>query len=125
MAKSTGGGGNGGRTGGGGGGPDMTTPAKDMGLDTTISNIYKTRQAISAVQQEINSEAYQKAGWKETKPVREKLETLQKRQKELEYSIRRSQTGEKGNLRETLFKGKEKKDLGPWQGHFSAHYGPA
>ncbi len=123
MAKSSGGGGNGGRT-GGGGGPDMTTPVKDMGLDTTISNIYKTRQAITDVQNEMNSEKYQKAGYKETKPVREKLEALTKRRDELQNSVRRSMTGEKGNYRETLVKGKEKKDLGPWQGKFSQHYGP-
>ena len=109
--------------GGGGGGPDMTTPAREMGLDSTIKNIYKTRQAIADVQNEMSSAEYQQAGYKETRPIRDKLESLSTRQKELEYSITRRMTGEKGAYRETLIKGKEKKDLGPWQGHFSAHYG--
>lgn len=101
----------------------MTTSVKEMGLDKTISNIYKTRQAITDVQNEMNSEKYQKAGYKETRPVRDKLETLTNRRNELENSVRRQMTGEKGNYRETLIKGKEKKDLGPWKGSFSAHYG--
>lgn len=132
MPKSSGGGGSGGRSGGGAGsGPDMTTPVKEMGLDKTISNIYKTRQAITDVQNEMRSDAYLKGGYKETRPVREKLEMLTNRRNELENSVNRSMTGEKGAYRETLsktvFKNGEKKretkDLGPWKGSFSAHYG--
>ena len=118
MGGNSGGGGKPGRS--GGGGPDMTTPASEMGLDKTISEIYKIRQAITTHSQEMNSDKFYEGTREQRKAMRAKTEALDKRHTELKSSITR---GERGG-REVLIKGKEKRDLGPFTGSWSAHYGP-
>lgn len=119
MAKSTGGGGSGGR----GSGPDMTSPVQSMGLNETIKNIYSVRQAITAHSAEMNSNKFYEGSRETRKEMRAKSEALDQRHTALTNSITRKMTGEKGNYRETLVKGKETKDLGPWKGSWSQHYG--
>ncbi len=119
MGGNSGGGGSGGRSGGGGGGPDMTTPASKMGMDDTIANIYAVRQAISSHSQEMNSDKYYNGNRETRKAMRAKSEALDKRHEELKNSITR---GEREG-REVLIKGKEKRDLGPFKGSWSPHYG--
>ena len=126
-------GGSGGKPGGGGGGMDMTTPVNEIGLEKTISQISTIGQAMVKNQQQARAEneritslidAGKKADYTEKRRLRDEYATLEKRHSELKNSITRSMTGPKGNYRETLIKGKELIDLGPYNKGFSSNYGP-
>lgn len=107
----------------------MTTPVKEMGLDKTISEITKLDTAIKISEQKYAdlNDAYASGkvpmDRQARKAARDEMNALYERRASLENSITRRMTGEKGARRETLVKGKEQKDIGPYLGEFRGHYG--
>jgi len=104
----------------------MTTPVKDMPLDTTITQINNIGTEMNKLETQyanLPRTAEGKVDHVARKELRNKMTALETRQNKLKDSITRRMTGEKGNYRETLIKGKETKDLGPWTGSWRQHYG--
>lgn len=99
----------------------MSTPVENMGLDTTIKNVYALRQAISTNEQQMSA-AYDKGteGRADRSRLREERNVLESRLTKVKDSMTRK---EKDGM-EVITKGKEIKVLGKYTGSWSPHYGP-
>ena len=123
MGGNGGGGGRPGRS-GGGGGLNTSTPVSEMGLDKTITQIYETRQAITAHAQDMNSDKFYSGSREDRRAMRAKTEMLDKRLNDLTNSVNRGVRKIDNETVIVMSKGKESRILEKWSGQFPSHYGP-